>query len=282
MSRFPWLAFFLSSLLVSSFATRAAETTLKVCADPNNPPFSQKDGKGFENKIAEMIAEDQGRKVEYTWFPQRMGFIRNTLKAKQPDSENFLCDVVIGVPTGYEMAATTNSYYRSTYALVYRKGRGWDDIHGASDLDGLSDERRAKLRMAMQASSPGTTWMFKHHLADQGIPYPDMSGDARVNTAQMLEKELLDGKVDMAILWGPFAAYLVTHNKPGMFEMIPLQSEEGVKLDFPISMGVRFPDQERKEALNGWIERHQKDIRALLAKYRVPLVDEPGKLLSAD
>lgn len=281
MYRFRWLALALAPLFFTIPTVHGAETALKVCADPNNPPFSDQSGQGFENKIAEMIAKDQGKKVEYTWFPQRMGFIRNTLKAKLPDSEEYLCDLVIGVPTGYELTATTRTYYRSTYALVYRKGRGWDDLHSASDLDGLSGERRARLRMAMIGSSPGTTWMFRHRLSDQGVPYPDMSGDANVNTAQLMEKELLAGKVDMAILWGPFAGYLVNHNKPGTFDLIPLQSEESVKLDFPISMGVRFPDRERKEALNAWIDRNRDQIQALLKKYRIPVVDEQGALIPA-
>lgn len=254
--------------------------TLKVCADPNNPPYSDSKGQGFENKIAEMLAKDLDKKVEYTWFPQRIGFIRNTLKAQLPDSEEYRCDLVIGLPTGYELAATTKPYYRSTYALVYAKKRGWDDLKSAEDLVRLPPERKAKLKIAMFDGSPATTWMLNHHLVEYGIPYQTMTGDATVNTAQTLEKDMKDGKLDMAIVWGPIAGYLQYHNRPDSFELIPMTPEAGIKFEFPISMGVRFPDTDRKKELNTLIERRAKDITALLREYRVPLVDEQGKLLT--
>jgi len=100
-----------------------ADKVLRVCEDPNNLPFSNRAGEGFENKIAELFAAELGWKLEYTWFPQRMGFIRNTLRGREPDSERFKCDLVPGVPVGFELAATTKPYYRSTYALAYLKGR---------------------------------------------------------------------------------------------------------------------------------------------------------------
>ena len=130
--------------------------TFKVCADPNNPPYSNQNKQGFENKIAELFAKSLGKKVEYTWFPQRMGFIRNTLKAQLADTGEFKCDVIMGYPTGAEMAATTNPYYRSTYALVYVKKRGLDDIKSPDDLANLSDERKANLKLAMFDASPAT------------------------------------------------------------------------------------------------------------------------------
>ncbi|MGX2041303.1 substrate-binding domain-containing protein [Methylocaldum sp. MU1018] len=274
-----WPAVLLASVLMPLSAAQADKEAFKVCADPNNPPFSDKSGRGFENKIAELFAKELGKKVEYTWFPQRIGFIRNTLKAQLPDSDEFKCDVVMGVPTGYELAATTKPYYRSTYALVYKKKRGWDDIKSEGDLERLSDERKSKLRIAMFDGAPGTTWLFDHQLADQGVPYQSMTGDAAVNTAQMLEKDFSEGKIDMVIVWGPIAGYLMTQGKPGTFEMIPMKSDESVKFDFPISMAVRFPDKERKEQLNALIDRNAERIQALLREYRVPLVDKEGKLI---
>lgn len=258
---------------------QGAENAFRVCADPNNPPLSDSKGQGFENKIAELFARELGQKLEYTWFPQRLGFVRNTLKAKLPDSEEFKCDVVMGVPTGYELTATTKPYYRSTYALVYRKGRGFDDIHSPADLVRLPDDRKAKLRIAMFDGAPGTTWLLKHQLIAQGVPYPSMPGDASVNIAQILEKDLLDGKIDMTIVWGPIAGYLVSHNPPGTFELIPMKSEQGIRFDFPMSMGVRFPDKERKQQLDTLIARNADKIQALLREYQVPLVDKDGNLI---
>jgi quinoprotein dehydrogenase-associated probable ABC transporter substrate-binding protein len=255
---------------------------LKVCADPNNPPYSDRKGQGFENQLAEMLGKGLGKKVEYTWFPQRVGFIRNTLKAQLPDSDEYRCDVVMGLPAGVEMAATTRPYYRSTYALVYAKKRGWDDIKSADDLTRLPDERKRRLKLAMFDNSPATTWLLSHHLVQYAIPYQSMTGDATVNTAMLLERDMENAKLDMAIVWGPIAGYLQYHSKPGSFEVIPMRSEEGVKFEFPISMGVRFPDKARKQELDRWIEENAAEIRHLLEKYKVPLVDEQGKLLMPD
>jgi quinoprotein dehydrogenase-associated probable ABC transporter substrate-binding protein len=246
---------------------------LKVCADPNNPPYSDAKGQGFENKIAELLGDALDKKLEYTWFPQRMGFIRNTLKAQLPDSEEYKCDVVIGWPTGAEMAATTDAYYCSTYALVYVKKRGWDDIKSADDLAQLPQARKAKLKLAMFDGSPATTWLLNHNLVEYAIPYQTMTGDASVNTAMTLEKDMLEGKLDMAIVWGPIAGYLEYHNKPKSFELIPMRSEPGVKFEFPMSMGVRMPDKARKAELNALIEKKADAIEDILRKYHVPLLD---------
>jgi mxaJ protein len=254
--------------------------TVKVCADPNNPPYSDSKGQGFENKIAEMLGKSLGRKVDYFWFPQRIGFIRNTLKAQLPDSEEFRCDLVIGVPTGYELAATTKPYYRSTYALVYATKRGWDDIKTADDLDTLPEERKAKLKLAMFDGSPATNWLLSHHLVDHAIPYQTMTGDATINTSMILDRDMNAGKLDMAIVWGPIAGYLQHQNKPGSYEVIPMRSESGARFEFPMSMGVRFPDKARKELLDDWIDKNSAEILSLLKEYKVPLVDKDGKPLA--
>jgi quinoprotein dehydrogenase-associated probable ABC transporter substrate-binding protein len=246
--------------------------TFKVCADPNNQPYSDKSGQGFENKIAEMLAKEVGKKVEYEWFPQRMGFIRNTLKAQIPESEEYKCDVIMGLPTGAEMVATTKPYYHSTYALVYARNRGWDDLKSADDLDKLPSARKSKLKMAMFDGSPATTWLLNHHLVEYSIPFQSMDADATISTAQRLEKDMLTGKLDMAIVWGPMAGYLQHHNKPGSFEVIPMKSEGNVRFEFPMSMGVRIPDKARKQELDGLIDSKRDEIAAILKQHKVPLV----------
>jgi quinoprotein dehydrogenase-associated probable ABC transporter substrate-binding protein len=251
-----------------------AGQAFKVCADPNNPPFSDDKGQGFENEIAELFAKELGQKLEYTWFPQRLGFIRNTLKAKQEDSEDYKCDVVMGVPQGYELAATTQPYYRSTYALVYAKGKGLDAIKSPADLDPLPADQKSKLRIAMFDGAPGTTWLLNHHLIEQGIPYQTMTADAKVNTALVLERDFKAGKIDMVIVWGPIAGYLAAKN-PNL-GMLAMKSEPGLKFDFPMSMGVRFPDKERKERLDGLIKSKAGEIQAILRESKVPLVNEQG------
>ena len=251
----------------------AESPAFKVCADPNNPPFSDRNGQGLENRIAELLAAETGSQLEYTWFPQRIGFIRNTLKFPLPKSQGkgYKCDVVMGVPTGYELTATTQTYYQSTYALVYRKSPALDGIHLAADLDQLPPEQKQTLRIAMFDGAPGTSWLIRHGLAAQGIPYQSMTGDAEVNTAQTLERDFRAEKIDMVIIWGPIAGYLETR-LPGALTVIPLRSEPGIRMEFPISMGVRVPDKQRKEALNTLLSRNADKIRNILLDYHVPLV----------
>jgi quinoprotein dehydrogenase-associated probable ABC transporter substrate-binding protein len=252
------------------------QSTFKVCADPNNPPYSDKQGKGFENKIAELFGKELGKKVEYYWFPQRMGFIRNTLKAQLADSGEFRCDVIIGYPTGAEMAATTKPYYRSTYTLVYVKKRGFDDIKSPQDLIKLSTERKAKLKLAMFDASPATDWLLKNNLVTHALPYQTMTGDGATNTAETLEKDMKEGKLDMAIVWGPIAGWLQYNKKAGPLELIPMRSEQGMRFDFPISLAVRIPDKAKKEELNQLIDSKSKEIGKILSTYQVPLVDQQG------
>lgn len=264
--------------LLACSPLQAAETAFKVCADPNNPPLSMENGGGYENRIAELFASELGQKLEYTWFPQRLGFIRNTLKAKLPDSETYKCDVVMGVPSGFEMAATTVPYYHSTYALVFKKNGPLGAIKKPADIDQLTPDVKSKLRIAMFDGAPGTTWLLNHGLIGQGIPYQTMTGDVSVNTAQTLAKDFADNKIDMVIIWGPIAGYLQTQ-KPDAYEVIPMKSEPGLKFDFPMSMGVRIPDKTRKQQLDQLIEKNSAKITEILRDFRVPLVDKEGNPL---
>lgn len=251
----------------------------RVCADPNNPPFSDQKQHGFENKLAAMLARELKLKVEYTWFPQRIGFIRNTLKAPLEDGEGYKCDIVMGVPTGYELAATTKSYYRSTYALLL-DGRVWPKVRTAEDLGNLPADQRANLQIAYFTRTPGADWVVKYGLVERGIPLEVMPGDAQVNPADSLLEMFGAKSINAAIVWGPIAGYVQQHApRKSSLTMIPLTSSPDIRFDFPVSMAVRHPDKERKEQLNRLLERKAKDIEALLRKYRVPLVDDKGRLL---
>lgn len=268
----------LALLLLLPMPTTATEA-FRVCADPANPPFASKAQDGFENKIADLFGKALHQPVAYTWFPQRIGFIRNTLKAKQPDNE-YLCDVVMGYPEGFEQVVTTKPYYRSTYALVYAKrAPGMDKVQSVADLAALGSDTRKQLKVAMFDQSAGTPWLIKHGLSDNAIPYPSLSGDASKNTAEIIKEDMAAGKVDVAVLWGPIAAYVVSHTPKGRFTMLPLQSEEGIRFDFAMSMGVRHGDEARKKQLDQLIEGKAKDIAAIVKKYGIPLVDKEGKLI---
>ncbi len=262
-----------------AISTVQAEDQFRVCADPMNPPFSTRSLNGYENKIAALLADKLDQEVEYTWFPQRIGFIRNTLKAKLPNKDEYKCDVVMGVPTGYELTITSKSYYRSVYGMIFRTGQGWDDINNPVDLIMMPADRKEALKIAMFDRGPGTAWIVKNGLVEQGVPYQTMTGDPETNTALTMEKDLNNGKIDMAVLWGPTAGHLISNSPPGTYRFLPMQTIPGMKFDFPMSMGVRFGDKERKEQLNQLIDDNAEEITAILKSHNVPLIDASGNLI---
>lgn len=265
------------AILATVTSISYAKEKFKVCADPLNPPYSTKKLDGFENKIADLLAKELGQTVEYTWLPQRIGFIRNTLMAhpKETDveSDEYKCDVVMGLPTGYDLTETTIPYYRSTYVLLIAKGRGWDDItQDAAQLTNVSLERQEKLKIAMFDQGPGTSWLQKSGLLDYGIPYQSMSGDDENNVAMQVSKDLKVKKIDMVIIWGPMAGYIISQSPKNSYTMIPMKTSMGVKFDFPMSMGVRKSDKDRKAVLDRLIAKNSKEIKAIIASYNIPLL----------
>jgi len=253
-----------------------AEDTFKVCADPLNPPYSTKNKDGFENKIAEFFAKELGQKVEYTWFAQRIGFIRNTLTApvndRDADSDQFKCDIVMGVPEGYDLALTTAPYYKSSYVLLIAKGRGWDDIKEAEQLSKLSLQRQETLKIAMFDRGPGTTWLQQNALLDQGIPYQSMSGDGENNTAMEMARDFKAKKIDMVILWGPMAAYVMAQSPKNSYTLIRMKSTPALRFDFAMAMGVRKGDNARKAQLDKLITSQADKIQAIIGSYNIPLL----------
>ena len=269
----------LLGLAVVGSAHAEGRTAFKVCADPNYMPFSNRAGEGFENQVATILAKDLGLPVEYEWFPQRMGFIRNTLRSEDASGE-YKCDVVMGLPTGFELAITTDPYYWSTYALVFVKGRKLDDIHSADDLLNLAPDKRTKVRFGMAERNPGSVWLAKHGLLGQiAVAYPSQSGDPEVQPGEIEQTDLLAGEIDATIMWGPIAGYFAKHTKDAEVVVIPLISEPGVRFHFPISAGVRFGEGDFKKELQALLSKHRSEIDAVLRDYRVPLVNENGALL---
>ncbi len=264
----------------------SAEEKFKVCADPLNPPYSTKNKDGFENKIAELFARELGQKLEYTWFAQRIGFIRNTLTAPvnewDADSDKYKCDIVMGVPAGYDLTLTTVPYYKSTYVLLIAKGRGWDDIKDANQLTGLPLQRQEALKIAMFDRGPGTAWLQQNGLLDQGIPYQSMSGDSENNVAMQIGKDFKARKIDMVILWGPMAAYVTAQSPKNSYNMIPMKSTPGIKFDFAMAMGVRNGDKTRKAELDKLIATNAKKIHAIIASYNIPLLPLTKEVASDD
>lgn len=271
----------LAAVLLAGPAIALERDAFRVCADPNNLPFSHKNLQGFENRLADLWAERLGLKLEYTWFPQRMGFVRNTLRSKNERNE-YKCDVVMGVADGYDLLQTTKPYYRSTYALVYVKGRGLDDVQTGQDFANLDDERKSGLRIGAFDATPGPAWLSHHGMLRQMVAYHAQSGDPDEYPGEILEQALTAGQLDAAIIWGPIAGYFAKQAEEVEMVVIPLESEPGARFDFAISAGVRRGETEAKQQLEQLMDETSDEIQALLESYNVPLLDLAGAPKHAD
>ncbi len=234
---------------------------LRVCADPHNLPFSNEQGEGFENKLAEMLAAKLGKKLAYTFFPQATGFVRMTLGAHK-------CDVIIGFPQGDELVQNTNPYYRTAYALVVKAGAGLDDV------DKLSDERLKGKRIGIVAGTPPATYLAMNGLLGQVRPYHLMI-DTRVDSSAVsMMQDLEKDAIDAGVLWGPMAGFYAKQAKTPVRVTPLLKETGGPRLVFRMTMGVRAADQNWKRTLNRFIQENQPEINKLLIGFGVPLLDE--------
>jgi quinoprotein dehydrogenase-associated probable ABC transporter substrate-binding protein len=270
-----------ASFLALNASANEQDKTLRVCQDPNNLPFSNRDLMGFENKIAQLLGQELGWAVEYTWYPQRMGFVRNTLRAKLPDSNQYKCDLIIGVPKEFELGATTRTYYRSTYEMAYVKGKGFDHIKTPDDLLALDPDKRKTLRLGVFARSPVTDWLLQNGMVEQIVPYQPQTGDENQYPGEMVEKDLAQGKIDFAFAWGPIVSYFAKNSATVPIVAIPFKPHPGNQFDFSIAMAVRHGDKEFKDRIDQLIAKNQDKINVILASYGVPLVDERGELVNA-
>jgi mxaJ protein len=269
--------FFLFGLVVfyaqMSFAGKLERTELKVCADPHNLPYSNIKQEGFENKIAELFAADLGLPLKYEWFPQRMGFIRNTLKSED-GVDSFKCDLVIGVPDRFELAATTKPYYASTYTFVYAKGRGLDEVKTPGDIVNLPANVLEKVRIGVFDRGPGQLWVFKYDLFGNAVPYVSQTGAIDVNPISILD-DIVANKIDATIIWGPIAGYYAKNTEKVELVVLPLQAGEDdpeMKFNYNISMAVRFGDNQWKQQVNELIDRNQTGINKILNDYGMPSI----------
>jgi mxaJ protein len=270
----------LLSLSSAAFAAdeQAEEKILRVCQDPNNLPFSHKDHTGFENKIAELFAQDLGWKLETTWYPQRMGFIRNTLKGKEPNSEKFKCDLVTSVSPDFDLGLPTKAYYSSTYTMVYVKGRGLDDVKTPDDLLKLDPEKRKKLRIGVTARTPVVDWLLKNNLVEQMVAIQLQSGDPEKYAGELIEKELTAGNLDAVLIWGPIGGYFGKKSTVPMAVLpFPTDASKTSALQYSIAMGVRYGEKPWRDRVNQFLEKNQTKIQAIMNDFGVPLVTITAK-----
>lgn len=273
-SRNLFLAALLPFLLICGWAcaretaARTAPRVLRVCADPNNLPFSNQRLQGFENKLAALIAREMDATVRYTWWAQRRGFIRNTLSSGE-------CDVVMGVPSSFELALVTRPYYRSTYVFLSRRDRGLK-------IRSFDDPVLRTLRIGVQiigddyANAPPAHAFTRRGIVGNLIGYT-VYGDYREDSPPArIVRGVAQGEVDLAVAWGPLAGYFAPR-QPVPLDMVPVAPQ----IDLPflpfvydISMGVRRTDPALKEELDAILERKRPEIDALLDSYGVPRVGE--------
>jgi mxaJ protein len=252
--------------VVAGCAASPPERVLRVCADPNNLPFTNDRLEGFENRIADIVAEELNARVEYTWHAQRRGFIRETLRAE-------LCDVVAGVPSSFELALPTRPYYRSTYVFVYRTDSGLD-------IRSLDDPALRTLRVGVQvigddyANAPPAHALGNRGIVNNVVGYSVFGDYAEEAPPARIMDAVVDGAVDVAVVWGPLAGWYARRHELAV-ELVPVTPQVDVPFlpfVFDIAMGVRRTDTALKEELDAVLLRRAADIDAVLDDYGVPRV----------
>ena len=255
--------------LLAAAGCSPRQKLLRVCADPNNLPFSNRAGQGFENRLAEMLARDLGARVAYTWWAQRRGFVRNTLKSRD-------CDLWPGVATGVDMLATTRPYYRSSYVFVSRADRGL----GIRSYD---DPRLKRLTIGVQMiGDDGANTPPAHALARRGMVgnvrgYMLYGDYARPNPPAAIVEAVDRGDIDLAVVWGPLAGYFAARAAHPL-ALVPVRPEVDAgqwPMAFDVSIGVRKGDRELRDRLDASLVRHAPEVRSLLADYHVPVTARP-------
>lgn len=241
---------------------------LRVCSDPANMPFSNQQQQGLENKIAELVADELKLPLDYTWFPQATGFVRQTLFAKR-------CDLIIGYAQGDELVLNSNHYYRSAYALIYSPGQGLDGVTT------LADERLKSRRIGIVAGTPPADILAKLGLMEQARPYRLMVDRRFESPAEQMIAHIRSGEIDAGILWGPIGGYFARRGGEALTVTPLLKETTGPRMAYRITFGIRNQEGDWKHQLNDIIARRQGDIDAILLDFGVPLLDEDGVPITA-
>ncbi|HVT07632.1 MAG TPA: substrate-binding domain-containing protein [Polyangia bacterium] len=256
------------ALLALAGATPGGNVPLRVCADPNNMPFSSQQEEGLENALARLVADALGAPLQYTWHPQRRGFVRNTLKAG-------LCDVMLEAPVGYERATETIPYYRSSYVFVSRRDRH-------IKVRSFDDPALRGLRIGVQvigddyANSPPAEALGRRGLVDHVVGFPVYGDYGHPNPLAPIVEAVARGTVDVAVVWGPTAGWFAK-SSPVPLAIVPIAGEAGgLQFAFDVGMGVRRGDEQLRRRLDDVIRTHRPQIAAILRRYGVPLLP-PGR-----
>lgn len=255
-----------SLVTAADFKPLKGQTAVRVCADAHNLPYSNDKLEGFDNKIAVIIGEELGIPVEYYWFPQRIGFGRNTIKKVNPETGKFLCDLAMSIPAERGMYLPTTAYFSSIESMVYRTGDGYE-LNQVSDVAKVSKEVK-KLKIGLFDRAIATNPLLTNGLAEQIEYFQMMTGDARINSGRIVSEALASGQIDVAFAWGPIAGYYASQSDVPM-TVVPL-NEFGSDYVFSFGMGVRHQDKAWKNLLNKILEKRKDDIAAIIAQYNMP------------
>jgi mxaJ protein len=248
----------------TSSARAGSARELRVCADPNNMPFSNEAGEGFENAIAELLASELDARVRYTWWAQRRGYVRNTLRAGE-------CDVLVGVPASMEMTLATRPYYRSTYLFVTRRDAG-------VDISSLDDPRLRKLRVGVQligddyANTPPAHALARRGIVENVRGYSVYGDYTQPNPPSRIIEAVARDEIDVAIAWGPMAAYFASRSAVplSLQRVTPEIDIPFTPMVFDIAMGVRREDVSLRDELQRVIDRRRTSVDSILEAYHVP------------
>ena len=267
----PWIAPILATAWIWLGAAAAQTpdideaTALRVCSDPDNMPFSNQAGEGFENQVAELLAARMGRRVAYTWFPLGTGFLRQTLLRGK-------CDVIMGYAQRHSLVLTTRPYYTSAYVFVTRRGGPLDGV------EVISDPRLKGHVLGVVAGSPPAAHMVDAGLIGSARPYRLLVDRRLAGPAEAMIRDLLAGEIDGAFLWGPAGGY-AAEQAGGALSVTPMLREQGrPRMHYHIAMGVRRDDYAWKERLDTLLEQNAAEIDAILTRFGVPLVDRTKPL----
>jgi mxaJ protein len=242
---------------------RAAEDVLRVCGDPNNMPFSNQKLEGIENRIAAVVAQDLGWKVDYVWWPHQRGLVKRVLDTGR-------CDVLVGIPKGYDVVRWTKPYYRTGYVIAYRKDQ-------VATIRSLDDPALRTLKVGVQVNTPPHAALGRRGIVGDNVVAYQLMFDSNYHPEDYPGRELEDllaGRIDVALVWGPIAGYFQKKKEAASLVLVPIEdaSDGSPPFTFEISMGVRKGDTELKARLEQALDRKHDEIRAILEEFGVPLL----------
>ena len=262
----------LAAILGGASADGAEPTSgsvLRVCSDPDNMPFSNETGEGFENKLAELIAQRLDARLDYSWFPEATGYVPNT-------SGRDACDLVMGYAQGTGLIEDTNPYYYTSYVLIYR-----EDDASLEGVERLSDPRFKGKRIGFFARTPPASILAMQGLVADAKPFEIRADESASKAAMTMIAEVTSGKLDAGLLWGPVGGYYAQRADVPL-RLVPLVKENaGPSTIYGITMGVRPNEPQWKHKINKLIADNQGEINVILQGYNVPLLDDKGNLITA-